>query len=215
MPHIITCTTTVEVTTMSLPATQKAAVKVGTGESSRIEVKELPVPEPSPDQILVKVNYSGLCASDKSLLLDEWESTGLVQQPCTQGIAGHEGAGTVVAVGSNGTSSSSFVLYNMQSMTMTDILCVQSRISGRSVTAQASSGSPPSAANANFARTGKTSATVQSSSIQASASLERSRSIVLLTHGTRRGCRRVSVMKRRVRCCAVVSRRIRGARGVV
>lgn len=101
----ITCTTTIEVTTMAIPTTQKAAVKVGKGDSSRIEVKEIPVPEPSPDQILVKVNYSGLCASDKSLLLDEWESTGLLQQPCTHGIAGHEGAGTVVAVGSNGMSN--------------------------------------------------------------------------------------------------------------
>ncbi|KAF9737706.1 hypothetical protein PMIN06_002329 [Paraphaeosphaeria minitans] len=86
---------------MPLPSTQKAAVKVGTGDASRTEIREVPVPEPSPDQILVKINYSGLCASDKSLLLDEWESTGLLQQPCTQGIAGHEGAGTVVKVGSN------------------------------------------------------------------------------------------------------------------
>ncbi|KAJ4294043.1 hypothetical protein N0V90_007732 [Kalmusia sp. IMI 367209] len=70
---------------MSLPKTQKAAVKVGQGEASKIEVKEIPVPEPSPDQILVKINYSGLCASDKSLILDEWESTGLVQQPFAVG----------------------------------------------------------------------------------------------------------------------------------
>lgn len=87
---------------MPLPKTQKAAVKVGEGGTSKTEIRELPVPEPSPDQILVKINYSGLCASDKSLILDEWESQGIKQMPCTQGIAGHEGAGTVVAIGSNG-----------------------------------------------------------------------------------------------------------------
>jgi propanol-preferring alcohol dehydrogenase len=109
----ITCTTTVSIASMSLPASQRAAVKVGTGEAARTEIKELPVPDPAPDQILVKVNYSGLCASDKSLLLDEWEASGILQQPCTQGIAGHEGAGTVVAVGRDGTAS--FPLPHLQS----------------------------------------------------------------------------------------------------
>lgn len=98
-------TVTISTSPMSLPATQKAAVKVGHGDASRTEIKEIPVPEISPDQILVKINYSGFCATDKSLLLDEFEATGIVQQPCTQGVAGHEGAGTVVSVGSNGASS--------------------------------------------------------------------------------------------------------------
>jgi propanol-preferring alcohol dehydrogenase len=83
---------------MEIPKTQRAAVKQGTGDSSTIVIKEIPVPEPSPDQILVKINYSGLCASDKSLLHDEWS---FKMSDCTAGIAGHEGAGTVVAVGSN------------------------------------------------------------------------------------------------------------------
>ena len=99
---MITCTTTVEITTMSLPKTQKAAAKVGSGDASTTVIKELPVPEPSPDQILVKIAYSGLCATDKSLIFDEWEASGIAQLPCTHGVAGHEGAGTVVAVGSNG-----------------------------------------------------------------------------------------------------------------
>ena len=87
---------------MSLPKTQKAAAKVGSGDASTTVIKELPVPEPSPDQILVKIAYSGLCATDKSLIFDEWEASGIAQLPCTHGVAGHEGAGTVVAVGSNG-----------------------------------------------------------------------------------------------------------------
>ncbi|KAF2126085.1 alcohol dehydrogenase [Dothidotthia symphoricarpi CBS 119687] len=85
---------------MELPKTQKAAIKQGSGDTSTIVVKEIPVPQPGPDQILVKINYSGLCASDKSLLKDEWGS-GFGMAPQTEGIAGHEGAGVVVAVGSN------------------------------------------------------------------------------------------------------------------
>ena len=58
---------------MQLPKTQKAAIKQGTGDSATTTIKEIPVPEPSPDQILVKINYTCLCASDKSLLHDEWD----------------------------------------------------------------------------------------------------------------------------------------------
>jgi len=84
----------------NIPKTQRAAVRSGTGESAKVEIKEIPVPELQPGQILVKINYSGLCASDKSLILDEW-STGaakLMMQPSACGVAGHEGAGVVVAV---------------------------------------------------------------------------------------------------------------------
>lgn len=83
---------------MGLPSTQKAAVKVGEGESAKVEIREIPVPSPGPGQILVRINYSGLCASDKSLLHDEWAAGGLAMLPETQGIAGHEGAGVVAAV---------------------------------------------------------------------------------------------------------------------
>ncbi|KAJ4363543.1 hypothetical protein N0V83_009839 [Neocucurbitaria cava] len=83
---------------MDIPSTQKAAVKQGTGDDSTIAIQNVPVPQPGPDQILVKINYSGLCASDKSLLHDEWEFR---MTPQASGIAGHEGVGIVVAVGSN------------------------------------------------------------------------------------------------------------------
>jgi propanol-preferring alcohol dehydrogenase len=83
---------------MELPKTQKAAIKQGSGDSATISIQEVPVQQPGPDQILVKINYSGLCASDKSLLHDEWD---FKMAECTNGIAGHEGAGIVVAVGSN------------------------------------------------------------------------------------------------------------------
>jgi alcohol dehydrogenase, propanol-preferring len=44
---------------------------------------------------------TGLCASDKSLLHDEWAAFGVSMHADTLGIAGHEGAGVVVAVGDN------------------------------------------------------------------------------------------------------------------
>jgi propanol-preferring alcohol dehydrogenase len=87
--------------TTDLPKTQRAAVRVGSGETAKVEIQEIPVPELQPGQILVRINYSGLCASDKSLIHDEWSGGAfkLVMQPSTNGIAGHEGAGVVAAVG--------------------------------------------------------------------------------------------------------------------
>ncbi|KAG9698378.1 alcohol dehydrogenase, partial [Aureobasidium melanogenum] len=83
---------------MGLPTSQKAAVKQGEGKASTAPVQNVPVHEPGPGQILVKINWTGLCGSDKSLVFDEWESQGLKMLPQTNGIAGHEGAGEVVAV---------------------------------------------------------------------------------------------------------------------
>lgn len=61
-----------------LPQEQRAAVKEGSGHESTAPVKRVPVPEePGPGQILVKINWSGLCASDKSLLHDEWAGFGI------------------------------------------------------------------------------------------------------------------------------------------
>ncbi|KAF1351818.1 alcohol dehydrogenase [Delphinella strobiligena] len=85
----------------SIPTTQNAAVRVGSGDSATAPVKSVPVEQPGSGQILVKINWSGLCASDKSLLHDEWSSFGIAMAEATKGIVGHEGAGVVVAVGSD------------------------------------------------------------------------------------------------------------------
>lgn len=84
---------------MGLPQTQSASIKQGTGPSSTAPVREIPVPQsPGPGQILVRITWTGLCASDKSLIHDDWASMGIAMKDEAQGIAGHEGAGTVVAV---------------------------------------------------------------------------------------------------------------------
>ncbi|KAM5356876.1 hypothetical protein ACJ41O_003522 [Fusarium nematophilum] len=84
---------------LDIPSQQRAAIRQGVGPQSTTSIKSIPVPQPGPGQILVKVNWSGLCGSDKSLLHNEWKDFGLSMMDVTEGIAGHEGAGPVVAVG--------------------------------------------------------------------------------------------------------------------
>lgn len=59
---------------------------------------EVPIPEPSPDQILVKVEACGACHSDLHLMDGDWGT----EMPLPY-VPGHEVAGTVVKVGSRVT----------------------------------------------------------------------------------------------------------------
>ncbi|KAK5168910.1 uncharacterized protein LTR77_006219 [Saxophila tyrrhenica] len=82
---------------VNIPKEQEAAVREGEGHDAKAPVKTVPVEQDlAPGQILVKINWSGLCASDKSLLHDEWSGFGVKMSDATKGIAGHEGAGEVV-----------------------------------------------------------------------------------------------------------------------
>ncbi|EMC95727.1 hypothetical protein BAUCODRAFT_71132 [Baudoinia panamericana UAMH 10762] len=82
----------------NIPKEQSAAVKQGEGHDATAPVQKIAVPEPGPGQIMVKINWTGLCASDKSLIHDEWAAFGLAMTEAAKGIAGHEGAGEVVAI---------------------------------------------------------------------------------------------------------------------
>ncbi|KJR88989.1 uncharacterized protein SPSK_07649 [Sporothrix schenckii 1099-18] len=74
-----------------IPKTQKAAVIENPGPKGTIVVKDdVPVSEPGPNEILVKLEYSGLCRSEIRALL-AW---GVYNH-----IVGHEGIGTVVKAG--------------------------------------------------------------------------------------------------------------------
>ncbi|GAA1686820.1 NAD(P)-dependent alcohol dehydrogenase [Glycomyces endophyticus] len=59
------------------------------------EVVEIPTPEPKPGEVLLKVTAAGVCHSDIAVM--EWPAEGFPYQlPLT---LGHEGAGTVAALG--------------------------------------------------------------------------------------------------------------------
>jgi propanol-preferring alcohol dehydrogenase len=56
--------------------------------------KEIPVPKPGPDEVLLKIKYSGVCHTDLHAMKGDWPLP--LKMPL---IGGHEGAGIVVAKG--------------------------------------------------------------------------------------------------------------------
>jgi S-(hydroxymethyl)mycothiol dehydrogenase len=63
-------------------------------EPGRFAVAELELGEPSPDDVLVRIDASGVCHTDLHVVRTGWSA----RLPC---LLGHEGAGTVEAVGEN------------------------------------------------------------------------------------------------------------------
>jgi propanol-preferring alcohol dehydrogenase len=70
----------------------KAAVVPDFG--ARLEIRDVPVPEPGPGQVLVKIMASGLCHTDIHAARGDWPV-----KPKMPLIPGHEGVGEVVAMG--------------------------------------------------------------------------------------------------------------------
>jgi threonine dehydrogenase-like Zn-dependent dehydrogenase len=73
-------------------ATMRAAVITGPG---RVEITHLPLPEPGPGQVRVKLEGCGVCASN----LTPWSGPEWMRFPTEPGDLGHEGWGVVDAVG--------------------------------------------------------------------------------------------------------------------
>ena len=69
-------------------------------EIGKIEIQQRPIPQPKDDEVLVKIEYVGVCGSD----LHYYESGAIgdfvVKPPF---VLGHESGGTVVEVGKNVT----------------------------------------------------------------------------------------------------------------
>jgi D-arabinose 1-dehydrogenase-like Zn-dependent alcohol dehydrogenase len=61
------------------------------------EIREVPTPEPGPNQVLVKIHACGICGTDV------WMTTGKVQFRQLPLAPGHEGVGEIVAVGEGAT----------------------------------------------------------------------------------------------------------------
>jgi threonine dehydrogenase-like Zn-dependent dehydrogenase len=69
------------------------------GDSTAV-LRELPVPEPGPGQVLVEVGASGICGSDIGYIYREHKGHRGVDGPAYRGVvAGHEPSGRIVAAG--------------------------------------------------------------------------------------------------------------------
>lgn len=76
-----------------LPKTMRAAILGRHGEP--LEIKEVPLPNPGPGQILIKLEASGVCHTDVHI----WRGDVLPSSNPDPFILGHEGVGTVAALG--------------------------------------------------------------------------------------------------------------------
>lgn len=80
-------------------AEMQAAVVV---EPGKIEIQRVPVPEPQPGEVRVRLEGCGVCASN----LPPWEGQPWFEYPMEPGKLGHEGWGIVDALGENATGFS-------------------------------------------------------------------------------------------------------------
>ncbi|EXJ84127.1 hypothetical protein A1O3_04794 [Capronia epimyces CBS 606.96] len=81
-----------------MAATMRAAIVQNPGKDFTIDIIDKAKPQPAHDEILVRLQATGLCHSDLSLMMQEW--TGFRTKMQT---VGHEGAGIVEAIGKDVT----------------------------------------------------------------------------------------------------------------
>lgn len=77
----------------TIPKTQKAIVFYENG--GELKYEDIPVPVPKPTEILINIKYSGVCHTDLHAWKGDWPLA--TKLPL---VGGHEGAGVVVAKGS-------------------------------------------------------------------------------------------------------------------
>ncbi|CAK7892038.1 alcohol dehydrogenase 1 [[Candida] anglica] len=94
--HEINSTRNLATIGSQVPKMQKGVVFETNG--GPLEYKEIPVPTPKPNEILVNVKYSGVCHTDLHAWKGDWKLP--TKLPL---VGGHEGAGVVVGLGSNVT----------------------------------------------------------------------------------------------------------------
>src|SRR3954452_14674123 len=59
-----------------------------------LEIEDRPIPEPGPEQVLLRIEACGLCHTDIHAARGEWPV-----KPAPPFVPGHEGVGTVEALG--------------------------------------------------------------------------------------------------------------------
>ncbi len=82
---------------MSDKSTMKAALL--TKYAAPLEISEVPIPEPKPGELLVKLEACGVCHTDVHFWKGEHELPSSLPQ-----VMGHEGVGRIVETGSNGST---------------------------------------------------------------------------------------------------------------
>ncbi|KAL4861696.1 hypothetical protein BDV12DRAFT_203750 [Aspergillus spectabilis] len=80
-----------------IPKECRAGVVVNEGPDFRVEVQMVPVPEIGPEDVLIKLNVTGICHSDIHFMANDL-GLGSMSSYGTK-CAGHEGAGVIVKVG--------------------------------------------------------------------------------------------------------------------
>jgi alcohol dehydrogenase, propanol-preferring len=75
----------------------KAAVV--TNFQAPLEIQSLPIPDPKPDEVLVRIETSGLCHTGIHAAHGDWPV-----KPKPPFVPGHEGVGRILLMGSNVTS---------------------------------------------------------------------------------------------------------------
>ena len=63
-----------------------------------IQLEDMPIPEPKPNQVLVRILASGICHTDLHAINGSWD-----RKPILPLIPGHEGVGVIEALGSKVT----------------------------------------------------------------------------------------------------------------
>ncbi|KAF2760480.1 GroES-like protein [Pseudovirgaria hyperparasitica] len=81
---------------VEIPKTHKACVYDKPGSISAV-VQDVETPTPGAGEVLIKLTHSGVCHSDLGVMTNTWVSLPYPTQPGQ--IGGHEGVGTVVAMG--------------------------------------------------------------------------------------------------------------------
>lgn len=73
---------------------------VADGPAQPLHIRQVPIPEPGPGQLLVRLAASGLCHTDISILDGEWQ----MKRPRFPLVPGHEAAGYVAGFGKDSGS---------------------------------------------------------------------------------------------------------------